>query len=274
MITIRRGAEPNKLAAVRVAQLMELRALGREPSSKEIDGYRVVAEDLWRLQHCKCCYCEARIPMKFNDVEHYRPKGSADRSPGSALTHGYWWLAFTWDNLLFACPSCNRSGKNDLFPLDHGSVPLNAEDSSPGREIPLLIDPSSATNPVEHIEFVKRAAGPTGSPKQWWARPRNGSAMGSYTISVFRLNNSEYLELRDLYYKNVIEPQIRALKNTLAPTFEAARFNYEFDRALAMLRPQNEYVALTYDALCAELPNTLIERQAKVVWPRPADIGV
>jgi hypothetical protein len=93
------------------------------------------------------------LMLAFNDVEHYRPKTSADRLPGSTATHGYWWLAYTWDNLLFACPSCNRSNKNDLFPLEHGSTPLHDPDDAPGGERPLLLHPRQ-DNGVEHIEFV------------------------------------------------------------------------------------------------------------------------
>jgi uncharacterized protein (TIGR02646 family) len=107
MIRITRGPEPANLVTIRNAQLAVLRTLGREPTSKEINGYSVVAEDLWKAQHHKCCYCEQRIPKGFNDVEHYRPKAVAARQPGSNDTHGYWWLAFTWENLLFACPACN-----------------------------------------------------------------------------------------------------------------------------------------------------------------------
>lgn len=34
-------------------------------------------------QHHKCCYCEHKIKERHNDVEHHRPKGRADRRPGS-----------------------------------------------------------------------------------------------------------------------------------------------------------------------------------------------
>ena len=37
-------------------------------------------------------------------VEHYRPKSF------------YYWLAFSWDNLLIACPTCNQNKKAN-FPL-------------------------------------------------------------------------------------------------------------------------------------------------------------
>ncbi|HMY18924.1 MAG TPA: hypothetical protein PKA58_21505, partial [Polyangium sp.] len=70
--------------------------------------------------------------------EHYRPKAEADRRPGSHETHGYHWLAFTWSNLYFSCPDCNRSYKRTRFPLEHGSIALKTRKRPPGQEIPLL----------------------------------------------------------------------------------------------------------------------------------------
>ena len=46
------------------------------------------------LYHNKCAYCENVVEQ--GHVEHYRPKND------------YYWLAFSWDNLLLGCPSCNQ----------------------------------------------------------------------------------------------------------------------------------------------------------------------
>lgn len=46
----------------------------------------------------KCCYCEQRVESYH--VEHYRPKSL------------YWWLAYSWDNLLLICPACNTAKLN------------------------------------------------------------------------------------------------------------------------------------------------------------------
>lgn len=51
----------------------------------------------------KCAYCET--PVEQMVVEHYRPKRG-----------GYYWLAYSWDNLLLACPKCNEF-KGDRFPI-------------------------------------------------------------------------------------------------------------------------------------------------------------
>ena len=54
----------------------------------------------------KCAYCEANTSVvAHGDVEHFRPKSE------------YWWLAYTYDNYLFACQICNQTYKSDNFPI-------------------------------------------------------------------------------------------------------------------------------------------------------------
>ena len=54
----------------------------------------------------KCAYCEASTEtVAHGDVEHFRPKSI------------YWWLAFCYDNYLFACQLCNQTYKGDNFPM-------------------------------------------------------------------------------------------------------------------------------------------------------------
>jgi hypothetical protein len=178
MIPIRRGREPDELADVRDKQLRKLRGLGREPLSDDIKGYDVVKGTLVRLQHHKCAWCEG--PYRegpHDDVDHYRPKARANRSPGCTDTHGYWWLAFTWSNLLFSCATCNRSSKNDKFPLENGSIALKPEEDLSNREVPLLIDPAnSKIHPATHIEFRWDEVS-----ENCHAQPRNHSKIGYWT---------------------------------------------------------------------------------------------
>jgi len=268
MIRVQRCPEPANLAAIRTAKLIELRALGRDPMANDFDGYRIVAKELWRSQHHKCCYCEARIPQGYNDVEHYRPKAAADRSPGCTNTHGYWWLAFSWDNLLFACPACNRSQKNSRFPLNSGCQSLMPEDFPPGRESPLLIDPSSALNPVEHIEFVYHGIGCEGATRNWWARPRNGSLIGNETIEVCGLNRSDLREIREDHYAMVVLSHSRAIDSAIAAA-DLFSLQREFDRALQLLTPRNVHVGLTYDALSHLIPSARLIPMLTVGWPAP-----
>ena len=59
----------------------------------------------------KCAYCESPTDtVAHGDVEHFRPKSK------------YWWLAYCYDNYLYACQICNEVHKGDEFPV-HGSAP-------------------------------------------------------------------------------------------------------------------------------------------------------
>lgn len=286
MILVQRGTEPEALRRERLARLPELRRIAktRQPTSKEITGYKdPAAGPLWRGQRFKCCYCEAQVPEGYNDVEHYRPKGRAVRLPGSTDVHGYWWLAFTWQNLLFACPGCNRSRKKDQFPLAAGSVALVASQRPPGREQPLLIDPA-AESAVLHIQFVFTRVLPSTTPpddaplgwelrKHWWPRARNGSVQGDRTIRVCGLDTGEHCELYDLHIKDHVRPIADRLNAAMKRTDAAAVAAAHAD-ALRLLQPSKPYVALSYDAL----QNPAVVEQAdlarwKLQWPALAEVG-
>lgn len=283
MIRIVRGAEPPELAEVRGRELPKLRALARERAAEgkgitgdDITGYQVASLRLWQKQHHKCCYCEHKIQERHNDVEHHRPKGRANRAPGSTATHGYWWLAFDWDNLLYACPSCNRSEKNDLFPLPIGDAALEAEERPPGNEHPHLLDPASTLNPVEHIEFEYRFA-VRGQPahsegKQWFARPRDNSLHGFWTIHVCGLNHADRLELRKDHVRDYVQPLADSLNEAIGQADEA-RVRRELRLALTMLRPTCYYVALTYDAFRLLVPDATLARW-ELSWPDPSAVGL
>jgi uncharacterized protein (TIGR02646 family) len=271
MIPITRGEEPAVLSAVRAQQLAFLRGLGRPPISKEIEGYRVVADDLWKAQYFKCCYCEQKVKRGFNDVEHFRPKSSADRRPGCTETHGYWWLAFTWNNLLFACPTCNRSGKNDRFPCAVGGATLHPEEESLGNERPLLLDPASSPNPVGLIQFVFEPLC-KGGARHWYARPRTGTLRAAITIETVKLNSQELLELRDDYVRRTVDDFVTDLQDSIR-TAAGARIRSAHARALRLLKPGNEYVGLAYDALRSAVPDAVLLSSIGKPWPAPDSVG-
>jgi len=54
----------------------------------------------------KCAYCESPTDtVAHGDVEHFRPKSK------------YWWLAYCYDNYVYACQICNQVHKGDEFPI-------------------------------------------------------------------------------------------------------------------------------------------------------------
>jgi uncharacterized protein (TIGR02646 family) len=83
--------------------LMQLHLAGEAPDSSHWTGAK---RSLKRETFGKCAYCEAPTDtVAHGDVEHFRPKST------------YWWLAYCWDNWLFACQICNQSYKRDQFPV-------------------------------------------------------------------------------------------------------------------------------------------------------------
>ncbi len=244
MIHIHRGSEPPGLAPVRTQEIARLRQIP-SPTSDEVGRkYRAFAGVLRQAQHYKCCYCEAYVQEGFNDVEHYRPKARADRRPGSKDVHGYWWLAWTWDNLLFSCPGCNRSGKNDRFPLAAGSVALVAEELPPGREKPLLIDPAAPEGGrVAMIRFVTVRL-PNGD-ERWIPEARGGEERGRATIDVLALDRDELLDLYEVHYQR-LEPMVADIRVAMNAN-DRQMVKREWQRAMRELRPFCEFIGLTHD---------------------------
>jgi len=266
MIRLRRGRVPANLAVARAAELPRVRVIAAvtAPSSQQIgNAYQIARDPLWRRQHYKCCYCEHKCQQDFHDVEHYRPKTHADR--GAAFpTHGYWWLAWTWTNLLFACPGCNRGEKNDLFPLDAGSTALIAEQIPPGTEIALLIDPA-AEDPLPHLQFRPVI---NNGRRKWIPFPRNGSVRGLHTIAVLELDRPDLLDLYEDHVNQYVLPALGLVRAAMA-TGVIATVQAEWQsHVLHLLSPSRPHTALSYDVVDQE-----IGRRDRRIWglhlPRP-----
>lgn len=187
MIRILRGAAPEVLTTKGVAARQALCAQVDRDGDEyplKFDGriYRhtSVHQELYRMQHGKCCYCERSLDR--GTIDHYRPKGAVYQNPGDRVsTRGYYWLAYTWENLLLACSECNTRFKRELFPLADPAVRVwhhSGAEKLP-EELPLLLDPT-LDDPEEHISF--RAFTPV-------ARTRRGRE----TINTLHLD-SAFLE--------------------------------------------------------------------------------
>ncbi|MCX6380232.1 MAG: hypothetical protein NT023_12280, partial [Armatimonadetes bacterium] len=92
--------------AKRITQAMRL-MVGIGEKRVFDSSYWTVAKDQLKQETAgKCAYCEASVvEVAHGDVEHFRPKGV------------YWWIAYCYDNYLFACQICNQTYKGDNFPI-------------------------------------------------------------------------------------------------------------------------------------------------------------
>ncbi|HEX8413731.1 MAG TPA: hypothetical protein VF637_07565 [Sphingomicrobium sp.] len=121
--------------------------------SKTIYGHASVKAALKAAQHDKCCYCEGRFDANYGgDVEHYRPKGAIG-SGKSKILPGYYWLAYLWPNLFYACADCNQYRKRAAFPLANEAQRVRNHHGDIALEDPLILDPSGPRDPREHIKF-------------------------------------------------------------------------------------------------------------------------
>ena len=118
------------------------------------DRYRVgsVQTRLHDIYSLKCGYCEKKLLDASKPIEHYRPKRG-----------GYYWLAYSWDNLLLSCAECNTA-KGNKFPIKKTKVNYNNEDfkdihtlgkSYDEIEEPYLINPEK-DDIMDKLRFDKK----------------------------------------------------------------------------------------------------------------------
>ncbi len=176
-------------------------AISDGPGHQVTGLYRdpAVKAALEALFHFKCAYCETGGFAGFPwDVEHFRPK---NRIADDRSHPGYYWLAYTWENLYTSCVFCNQrrkdqptyadpqlgaaSGKLDEFPIEDETRRARTPTDALAHEAPLLLDPCR-DQPELHLRFDA-----TGS-----VSARDGSARGSRTIDVFGLNRKRLVRER------------------------------------------------------------------------------
>jgi len=233
---VRSPDEPEALQRKRPEKLAALRAAYARGEQPKISGYGDdgVKEALFLGQDRKCAYCERREESPKNrDADHYRPKTR------------YWWLAWTWENLLFACDHCNRYEKKDQFPLVDETRRLVPEDVPPGGEQPLLIDPYDPSfSPQREIEF--RPDDVQGQ-ERW--KPYGLTPRGDETIRICGLDRHGLLTEYKLHVNRTVWPKVERFLE-IAETGSPS----EIPRAwvslkLALFNKYQPYQALSRDAL-------------------------
>ncbi|MFZ2725337.1 MAG: hypothetical protein WAX77_03705, partial [Methylococcaceae bacterium] len=197
---IQRGAEPEILKNKGQQEQLTLCADYDNGTRKfnfknDIYAHETVKSVLKTMQDDKCCYCEAKIVHNsYGDVEHFRPKAGYQQKATDKLSEtGYYWLAYTWDNLLFSCTLCNQKHKKNLFPLVNPQNRACNHHDDINSEEPLLINPSKI-NPQEHISF--RAEIPYAV---------NNSIYGKTTINDIGLDRESLNENRRIKLNVIIQ---------------------------------------------------------------------
>jgi len=175
----------------------------------------------------KCAYCEQKVEQSH--VEHYRPKQT------------YYWLAFSWDNLLCACDDCNQH-KSTHFringPLATLTVDLNSiknintlSASYDLSEMPDMVNPE-VTDPTGHLVFSRDG------------KISSANARFDYTIDKCQIDRTYLRDNR----KKVFDDFIEDLKEEISLTADKAQ---QIDAINTLVRkfireskkPNNEYLA-------------------------------
>ena len=188
---------------------------GDEVKALTGSGYDVTKPTLYDRQHKKCAYCERKPGYDGQPVEHFRPKKYAERAlpgdPSDRDDDRYWWLAWTWENLYFACHTCNgRANKGNRFPLAPGSAILPLPDRPSGGllsdasrdlggETALLVDPRRV-DPLDHIAWVPHD--PHLHPSLWQWNIAGLTKVGRATIAVLGIDERDD-DATDHFLRNI-----------------------------------------------------------------------
>ena len=126
----------------------------RRLSDKRHYSKKPVKDALRKMHRDKCCYCETKLRTPAHlHVEHFRPKAAVRQSRLDVNeVPGYFWLAYSWDNLLLACFDCNTTYKNTLFPLEDPSRRARSHNDDLTKEREQFVNPT-IEDPRDHIRF-------------------------------------------------------------------------------------------------------------------------
>ena len=218
MIAIHKGAAPPGLIRAGEEHARQLCAAYDADPGPYRDGTRkmevreaIYASDavkaaLAACHHGKCCYCETVIqhPYAYPHVEHWRPKGRTCQGRGEAyLWPGYYWLAYSWDNLLWSCAFCNSIKKGDLFPIENPAARARHHGMRIEDETPSILKPDAPEDPQRHITFQRE-------------KPVGITYLGRKTIEVLGLDSEAHgprlTHLEDIEKK--IEWSVKMMGNT------------------------------------------------------------
>ena len=214
------------------AQSLTLRIIG-EFQRKESQRRLQFDERMWgaakgylkQVFQGKCVYCETRISaVSEAHVDHFRPKSGVDEDSSHP---GYYWLAYDWNNMLLACPTCDFNKRN-RFPVS-GRRAMLLNDSL-GDEKPLLLNPCE-DYPDEHLIFDLQ----TGCLQ-------NKTDRGVVTIEILGLNREGLVRERKEQI-DFVNRQLHSLPNSILPD-GAVRAELE-----QIVRLDHRYVAFRREAV-------------------------
>jgi uncharacterized protein (TIGR02646 family) len=204
------GDEPAGLAKARdggmkkaAARLPATTGSEREALTRALTGYaKPTRKALHRRQRGKCAWCERPVGATGEPVEHVRPKLGADARDKSRDPDHYWWLTWTWTNLVYACNGCNnQANKGNRYWLTPGTsrlaapavpvaLPLDDKHFDVSTELPLLVHPR-LEDPSQYLRWIPVDQRQPKSRWRWTLRGRDAGDRGAATIEMLGLSELE-----------------------------------------------------------------------------------
>lgn len=158
----------------------------------------------------KCWYCEAEEIRSDMPIDHFRPKNKVE---DDKTHHGYWWLAFDWENYRCACTFCNslrnfedtQGGKACKFPLINPEKRAYTPDQPWQEECPDILDP------LEPDDWKLLWFDGDGRPEAKPGSTPEEKRKVSNSIDIFHLHETRIVRARNKIRLDV-EKQIKIIK--------------------------------------------------------------
>ncbi|MDF9832240.1 uncharacterized protein (TIGR02646 family) [Ereboglobus sp. PH5-5] len=189
--------------------------------------YSDIIEKLKLIYHKKCAFCEQKVEQLH--AEHFRPKQT------------YYWLAYSWDNLVLACPKCNEHkgrqfelrGTPYVFKVNKYHIAkINALSAlHDSIELPKMVNPETQ-DPRGNIDFSEN--GEISSTDECF----------DYTIKTCKLNRKYLMDNRRKLlnsFRNKIRSELIYAKDEQAQRNAIGVLVRDFAREAQNL--ENEYIA-------------------------------
>jgi len=199
----------------RQATFEENKKLKHFPSGNTQYSVKSIKTELSIIYASKCAFCEDTLLNSAKHIEHYRPKNKNDKAIKCDASTSYFWLAFSWDNLLLACTKCNSSkgccfeivGTRADYEKDYADLSLaEVQDlitTLDETEKPLLVNPEQEEQSFfdEHLAFDMKTGEISSKNKRL-----------AHTIHICNLKRDELNKLR-LELINNLRNKINERKN-------------------------------------------------------------
>lgn len=187
-----------------------------------------VQKRLVEIYNLKCAYCEKSLLDAPKHIEHYRPKSI------------YYWLPYSWDNLLLCCGECNSS-KGVKFPILNSMVQYKNETfediNNLGNgydkiEEPQIINPER-DDILHFIKFDRSGIMFSDEPRV------------DKTIMICKLNRKELVQRRLVILTDLSQEMDAHLLYFIAKK-DTSRFIPTIQKFIEKLNTQNEFYAFRY----------------------------